>query len=55
MAGLARGGAPARHRLQALAADVKGTAGAVWANTLSRLQRVEPWYEIGVDDPDRRR
>lgn len=28
---------------------------AVWVNTLPRLQRGEPWCEIGVDDPDRRR
>ncbi|MFE1879637.1 hypothetical protein [Streptomyces diastatochromogenes] len=42
-------------RLQVLAADVKGIAVAVWVNTLPRLQRGEPWYEIGVDDPDRRR
>jgi hypothetical protein len=35
--------------------DVKGIAVAVWVNTLPRLQRGEPWYEIGVDDPDRRR
>lgn len=28
---------------------------AVWVNTLPRLKRGEPWYEIGVDDPDRRR
>jgi hypothetical protein len=34
---------------------VKGIAIAVWANTLPRLQHGEPWYEIGVDDPDRRR
>ncbi|BAC75366.1 hypothetical protein AQJ43_36310 [Streptomyces avermitilis] len=43
------------NRLQALAADVKGIAVAVWVNTLPRLQRGEPWYEIGVDAPDRRR
>ncbi|MEW2516399.1 replication-relaxation family protein [Streptomyces sp. NPDC046870] len=43
------------NRLQALADDVKGIAVAVWVNTLPRLQRGEPWYEIGVDDPDRRR
>ncbi|MGW6016283.1 replication-relaxation family protein [Streptomyces sp. NPDC055210] len=43
------------NRLQALAADVKGITVAVWVNTLPRLQRGEPWYEIGVDDPDRRR
>ncbi|MEW2290489.1 replication-relaxation family protein [Streptomyces sp. NPDC047841] len=43
------------NRLQALADDVKGIAIAVWVNTLPRLQRGEPWYEIGVDDPDRRR
>lgn len=43
------------NRLQALTADVKGIAIAVWVNTLPRLQRGEPWYEIGVDDPYRRR
>jgi hypothetical protein len=43
------------NRLQALADDVKGIAVAVWVNTLPRLQRGEPWYEIGVDAPDRRR
>lgn len=43
------------NRRQALTADVHGIAIAVWANTLPRLQRGEPWYEIGVDDPDRRR
>ncbi|MFJ9026720.1 replication-relaxation family protein [Streptomyces sp. NPDC102259] len=43
------------NRRQALTADVKGIAIAVWVNTLPRLQRGEPWYEIGVDDPDRRR
>ncbi|MFC4506164.1 replication-relaxation family protein [Streptomyces vulcanius] len=43
------------NRLQALADDVKGIAVAVWVNTLPRLQRGEPWYEIGVDDPGRRR
>jgi len=43
------------NRLKALADDVKGIAVAVWVNTLPRLQRGEPWYEIGVDDPDRRR
>ncbi|MFG3142485.1 replication-relaxation family protein [Streptomyces sp. NPDC048211] len=43
------------NRLQALTADVRGIAIAVWANTLPRLQRGEPWYEIGVDDPYRRR
>ncbi|MFF7146212.1 replication-relaxation family protein [Streptomyces sp. SID2888] len=42
------------NRLQALAADVRGIAVAVWVNTLPRLQRGRPWYEIGVDDPDRR-
>ncbi|MFG2563240.1 hypothetical protein [Streptomyces sp. NPDC048496] len=34
---------------------MKGIAVAVWVNTLPRLQRGEPWYEIGFDDPDRRR
>nr|WSZ11957.1 IS3 family transposase [Streptomyces canus] len=43
------------NRRQALTADVKGIAIAVWANTLPRLQRGEPWYEIGVDAPNRRR
>ncbi|MER6237651.1 replication-relaxation family protein [Streptomyces clavifer] len=43
------------NRLQALAADVEGIAVAVWVNTLPRLQGGDPWYEIGVDDPDRRR
>ena len=43
------------NRLQALADDVQGIAVAVWVNTLPRLQRGEPWYEIGVYDPDRRR
>ncbi|WP_233518573.1 replication-relaxation family protein [Streptomyces corynorhini] len=43
------------NRLKALAADVKGIAVAVCVNTLPRLQRGEPWYEICVDDPDRRR
>jgi hypothetical protein len=33
--------------LQALAADVKGIAVALWANTLPRLQQGERWYEIG--------
>ncbi|MER6113801.1 hypothetical protein [Streptomyces hirsutus] len=43
------------NRLQALAADVKGIAVAVWVNTLPRLQWGESWFEIGVDDPDRPR
>ncbi|MGP3635336.1 replication-relaxation family protein [Streptomyces sp. 24-1644] len=43
------------NRRQALTADVKGIAVDVWVNTLPRLKRGEPWYEIGVDDPDRRR
>ncbi|MEV7239479.1 replication-relaxation family protein [Streptomyces sp. NPDC051020] len=43
------------NRLQALTADVQGITIAVWVNTLPRLKRGEPWYEIGVDDPDRRR
>jgi hypothetical protein len=42
------------NRLQALAADVQGIAVAVWAKTLPRLRRGEPWYEIGIDDPIRR-
>ncbi|WTG70612.1 replication-relaxation family protein (plasmid) [Streptomyces sp. NBC_01568] len=43
------------NRLQALTDAVQGITIAVWANTLPRLKRGEPWYEIGVDDPDRRR
>ncbi|MFF2779906.1 replication-relaxation family protein [Streptomyces sp. NPDC058052] len=43
------------NRLQALTAAVEGITIAVWVNTLPRLQRGEPWYEIGVDDPHRRR
>ncbi|WP_257003880.1 replication-relaxation family protein [Streptomyces sp. SA15] len=43
------------NRRQALTADVKGITIAVWVNTLPRLKRGELWYEIGVDDPDRRR
>ncbi|MEU5525271.1 replication-relaxation family protein [Streptomyces sp. NPDC047860] len=43
------------NRLKALADDVEGIAVAVWVDTLPRLQRGEPWDEIGVDDPDRRR
>ncbi|MCM2388098.1 hypothetical protein [Streptomyces albipurpureus] len=43
------------NRLQALAADVEGIAVAVWVNTLPRLQLGEPWFEIGVVDPDLRR
>jgi hypothetical protein len=43
------------NRRQALTADVKGITIAVWVNTLPRLKRGEPWYEIGVDDPHRRR
>ncbi|MER5807809.1 replication-relaxation family protein [Streptomyces sp. NPDC002033] len=43
------------NRLQPLTAAVKGITIAVWANTLPRLQRGEPWCEIGVDDPHRRR
>ncbi|MFI6690048.1 hypothetical protein [Streptomyces sp. NPDC050485] len=43
------------NRLQALAVDVRGIAVGVWVNTLPWLQRGEPWYEIGVGDPDRRR
>ncbi|MFD7878819.1 hypothetical protein ACFV5G_32795 [Streptomyces sp. NPDC059766] len=42
-------------RLHAFAYDAKGIAIAVWVNTLHQLQRGEPWYEIGVDDPGRRR
>ncbi|MFD5474450.1 replication-relaxation family protein [Streptomyces sp. NPDC127105] len=43
------------NRLQALATDVQGITVAVWVNTLPRLKRGEPWYEIGVEDLDRRR
>ncbi|MGW2515172.1 replication-relaxation family protein [Streptomyces scopuliridis] len=43
------------NRRQALTAAVRGITIAVWVNTLPRLQRGEPWYEIGVDDPDWRR
>ncbi|MFE3695512.1 replication-relaxation family protein, partial [Streptomyces sp. NPDC059129] len=43
------------NRLRALTADVEGIAVAVWVNTLPRLQRGEPWFEIGTDDPYRRR
>ncbi|MCX4657661.1 replication-relaxation family protein [Streptomyces uncialis] len=43
------------NRPQALAADVRGITIEVWVNTLPRLKRREPWYEIGTDDPDRRR
>ncbi|MEU9181867.1 hypothetical protein AB0C90_34545 [Streptomyces sp. NPDC048550] len=43
------------NRLKALTATVRGITIAVWVNTLPRLQRGEPWYEVGVDDPNRRR
>ncbi|MGW7412776.1 replication-relaxation family protein [Streptomyces sp. NPDC054863] len=43
------------RRLEALAAAVHGIAIGVLATTLPRLQRGEPWTEIGVDDADRRR
>ncbi|WP_234323752.1 replication-relaxation family protein [Streptomyces sp. NRRL F-2580] len=43
------------NRRQALAAAVHGITIAVRVNTLPRLERGEPWYEIGVDGPDRRR
>lgn len=43
------------NRRQALTAAVRGITVAVWVNTLPRLKRGEPWYEIGVDAPDRRR
>ncbi|PZH14828.1 hypothetical protein C1I97_09790, partial [Streptomyces sp. NTH33] len=43
------------HRHQALTAAVHGITIAVRVNTLPRLQRGEPWDEIGVDDPYRRR
>ncbi|MCX5345965.1 hypothetical protein [Streptomyces atratus] len=38
-----------------LATAVRGVAVAVLGTTLPRLQRGEPWHEIGVDDPHRRR
>ncbi|WP_269859642.1 hypothetical protein [Streptomyces sp. RPT161] len=44
-----------QRRLKALAKAVQGITISVLATTLPRLQRVEPWYEIGVDDPYRRR
>ncbi|MFE9677241.1 hypothetical protein ACFYO5_24465 [Streptomyces sp. NPDC006259] len=34
---------------------MKGITVPVWVNTLPRLKCGEPWYEIGVDDPHRRR
>ncbi|MEU9256603.1 hypothetical protein AB0D66_33115 [Streptomyces sp. NPDC048270] len=34
---------------------MQGITIAVWTDTLPRLQPGEPWYEIGVDDPHRRR
>ncbi|MEW1552326.1 replication-relaxation family protein [Streptomyces tsukubensis] len=43
------------NRRQALTADVRGITITVWVNTLPRLKRGEPWYEIGTDDPHRRR
>ncbi|MFD9268673.1 hypothetical protein ACFWB1_03945 [Streptomyces goshikiensis] len=43
------------NRLQALTAAVQGITIAVGANTLPRLKRGEPWYEVSVDDPRRRR
>ena len=42
-------------RLEALAGDVRGITIAVLATTLPRLQRGEPWDELGVDEPHRRR
>ncbi|MGW7052966.1 hypothetical protein [Streptomyces sp. NPDC054887] len=54
-----RPGSKAEHlldnRRQALTAAVQGITIAVRVNTLPRLQRGQPWYEIGVDDPNRRR
>ncbi|MET8115963.1 replication-relaxation family protein [Streptomyces prasinus] len=43
------------NRRKALTADLQGIPVAVWANALPRLKRGEPWYEIGVDAPHRRR
>jgi hypothetical protein len=43
------------NRRQALAEAVRGITVAVLVTTLPRLQRGEPWYEIGVDDQHRRR
>lgn len=39
------------NRRRALTADARGMTVAVWVNTLPRLKRGEPWYEIGVDHP----
>ncbi|MFJ4767626.1 hypothetical protein ACIP88_00725 [Streptomyces uncialis] len=50
-----RTGPASPNRRQALTAEVKGIAIAVWANILPRLQQGGPWYEIDIDDPDRRR
>ncbi|MYT47531.1 hypothetical protein SRIM_040870 (plasmid) [Streptomyces rimosus subsp. rimosus ATCC 10970] len=44
-----------QRRLEALARDVDGITIAVLATTLPRLKRGEPWYELAVDDPSRRR
>ncbi|MFJ1902097.1 replication-relaxation family protein [Streptomyces sp. NPDC088115] len=43
------------NRRQALTVAVKGITVAVWVNTLPRLRRGDPWYEVGVDNPSRRR
>ncbi|WP_225652071.1 replication-relaxation family protein [Streptomyces pseudogriseolus] len=50
-----QGGAPARQPPPGARRRREGDRVAVWVNTLPRLQRGEPWYEIGVDDPDRHR
>ncbi|MFC9636222.1 hypothetical protein ACFTY8_45320 [Streptomyces mirabilis] len=39
----------------ALATAVHGITIAVWVNTLPWLQCGDRWYEVGVDDPGRRR
>ncbi|WP_081236961.1 hypothetical protein [Streptomyces viridosporus] len=43
------------NRRQALTTDVRGIVIEMWVNTLPRLKRGEPRYEIGVDDSYRRR
>ena len=43
------------NRRQALTEAVRDITISVLVTTLPRLQRGDPWYEIGVDDPHRRR
>ncbi|MFJ2833534.1 replication-relaxation family protein [Streptomyces sp. NPDC087263] len=43
------------NRLKALAHNVRGITVPVLAITLPAIQRGEPWRQIGVDDPYRRR